>query len=735
MNKDQLAARLLATFVAELEEQIRAMNADLLALEANPTDPERLRSLFRVAHTLKGAARAAGVPAVEQACHALETLLAEARDGRLPLGAEEFALLFAAADALGDAGKRLKEGRTLGDAPIAALRDRLRGGEPGKRRPATASAAAPAPPSPPSPPASGERGDGQVRVEAITLDALLAATGQLFVTGGRVATRPVELEALHDAAARSATDWRRTSRRLRLALARSGAHSALIQAVNGMEESLRQLLRETARLAADAADDARALAQVTDAVADRVRRLRMRPFREACEALPRVVRDLATTAEKSVDLEVLGGDVAVDRAVLDGVREPLLQLVRNAVDHGIEAPAERARSGKPERGTVTVAAALRGDRLTITVSDDGAGLDVPAVRTQLQRRGLAVPPDERELVRALFEGGISTRAEATAISGRGVGLDVVRAAAERIRGTMRVDWVSGRGTTFTLECPPTLATIRTLLAAVGPQLVAFPTTHIERLLRLRPEDIKHAEGRDLVVTPTAPVPLVALARLLPPLVTRPPAGRLAVILLRVGDRRLAVAVDELVAEQELMLRPLGRGRRPLPHVSGAAMLGTGRIALVLNPVTILAAGLGLGAGPGLVSGEGQATERSKRRIVVVDDSITTRTLEQSVLEAAGYDVRTAVDGADGWKVLQEQGADLVVTDVEMPRMDGFALCEAIRTSKRFKGLPVVLVTALETPEHRARGLEAGADAYLGKSSFDQQHLLDTIIQLLGSEPR
>jgi len=593
MNKDQLAARLLATFIDELDEQVRTMNAELLALEAAPADAERLKSLFRVAHTLKGAARAAGVPPVEHACHALETLLAQARDGKLTLGPEEFALLFAAADALGDAGKRLKAGGDLTGSPLAALRDRLH-----RREPGTGRTAAPSAP-PPSRLAAGERGDGQVRVEAEKLDALLAATGQLLVTGGRVASRPAELEALHDFAGRSATEWSRTGRRLRLALERSAAPPALSQAVNGMEENLRHVLHEAGRLAAGAAADARALSQVTDEVADRVRRLRMRPFAEACEALPRVVRDLATTAAKEVELEVVGGDVEVDRAVLDGLREALLQLVRNAVDHGIESPVERERAGKPRRGTVTVAAALKGHRLTVTVSDDGAGLDVPAVRAQLERRGLPVPGDERELARTLFGGGLSTRDEVTAISGRGVGLDIVRAAVERIRGSVAVVWTAGRGTTFTLECPPTLATIRALLATVGPQIIAVPTTHIERLLRVRPEDIKHAEGRDVIATPGAPVPLVALARLLPPLVERPVAGPLAVILLRAGERRLAVVVDELLAEQEVVLRPVGRGDHPLPHISGAAILGTGRVALVLNPATLVGSGLGLGAGPGL----------------------------------------------------------------------------------------------------------------------------------------
>ncbi len=731
MNSHQLAARLLATLQGELEEQVGAMNADLLALEAVPGDAERLRSLFRVAHTLKGAARAAAVAPVEQACHALETLLVEARDGRLTLGPPEFALLFAAADALADAGQRLKVGRDLNGSPVAALRDRLKRQQPEKgRKPAPD-----VPPSsaPPSGPSAAERGDGRVRVEAQMLDALLAATGQLFVTESRVASRPAELEAFHDVAAHSANEWSRTSRRLRLALERSGTASPLIQAIDGMEETLRRLVDDAGRLTRGVADDARALAHATDEVAERVRRLRMRPFAEACEALPRTVRDHITAAGKEIELEILGGEVEVDRAVLDGLRDALLHLVRNAVDHGIELPADRERARKPRRGKVSVAAALRGDRLTVTVSDDGAGLDVPAVRAQLERRGLPVPRDEEELVRTLFEGGFSTRTEVTAISGRGVGLDVVRAAIERIRGMVHVAWVRDHGTTFTLECPPSLANIRALLAAVGPQLVAVPTTHVERLLRVRPEEIKHAEGRAVIITPAAPVPLVALARLLQPLIGRPVVGPIAVILLRAGDRRLAVAVDELVAEQEIVLRPLGRGRDPLPYVSGAAILGSGRVALVLNPATLIAAGLGLGSESGLAIAEAKPGGRARKRILVVDDSITTRTLEQSILEAAGYDVRTAVDGADGWKVLQEHGCDIVVADIEMPRMDGFALCEAIRGSKRFEQLPVVLVTALETPEHRARGLEVGADAYIGKSSFDQQNLLDTISQLVGSE--
>jgi two-component system chemotaxis sensor kinase CheA len=235
----------------------------------------------------------------------------------------------------------------------------------------------------------------------------------------------------------------------------------------------------------------------------------------------------------------------------------------------------------------------------------------------------------------------------------------------------------------------------------------------------------------VIATSAAPVPLLPLARLLPPLVERPPASPMSVIVLTSGGRQLAVAVDELLAEEEIVVRPVWRDRDPLAHVSGASILGSGRVALVVNPATIVEAGLAVQGGAGVALAEAKPAGRARPRVLVVDDSITTRTLEQSLLEAAGYDVLTAVDGADAWRLLQERGCDLVVADVEMPRMDGFALCETIRGSQRFKQLPVVLVTALESPEHRARGLEVGADAYIGKSSFDQQNLLDTVTQLIG----
>ena len=726
MARDALAARLLKTFLGELEEQLRAMNTDLLALEATPDDAEHLRSLFRVAHTLKGAARAADVPLIERACHALETLLAAVRDGNTTLEPARFPLLFSAADALEDARRRLIGGGDLAGCALEGVVRALQAAEAQALRPEIETRPAPAV----VPMLRG--GDGQVRVDAEALDRLLASAGELLVAGGRSLGRRVDAEGVAESAGRLAARWRHAARGARLALERTPEAAPVGRALQDATEESRRLARDLELLAGALAGDARALTKVSDEVLARVRRLRMRPFSEACEALPRTVRDLAVAAGKEVELEVAGGDVHADRAVLDVLREALLHLVRNAVDHGIESPAERQRAGKPRRGRVSVGAAIAGDRVAVTVADDGAGLNVPALRALLERRGVPAPGDERELVRSVFEPGVTTRSEATTTSGRGVGLDIVRSAMTGIRGSVEVAWEPGCGTTFTLRCPPTLATIRALLVGVGSQILALPSGEVERLVRVTPADVGRAEGRDVLVLAGRPVPLLPLAQVLPSLPARPITGATPAVVLRIGERRVAAVVDELIGEQEVVLRPLRTGTRPLPLVSGAVLLASGRVALVLDPGAVVAAGLSAAARAGTpLAATTPACVR--HTVVVVDDSITTRTLEQSILEAAGYDVVATADGADAWKLLQERGADAVVADVDMPRMDGFALCEAIRGSKRFGTLPVVLVTALETPGHRERGLAVGADAYIGKSSFDQRHLLDTLAQLLGED--
>lgn len=719
MSGDELSDRLRATFVQELEEQVRELNSGLLAVEQKAADAERIRSLFRAAHTIKGAARVAGVPIVERACHAMESVFANLRDGRQTLTGSDFSLLFATCDALQEAAAKLRAGKPLeGSAAdallpqVESLADRagaIESAEPraqsrGAVQPKTVQdsgfvvsdrrepdgtdsrsaeperAADPVldrqparkPAREQGPQADAESADELVRVSAERLDVLMSAVGELIIATGRIVER-------------------------------SGRND----------------------------DDARRLDGATDHVAEVVRRLRLRPFGDVCESLPRAVRDVAAAEGKDVTLSIEGADAEADRMVIDALRDPLLHLVRNAVDHGIEMPDERERAGKPRQGRVRVAAELSGGRLVVSVQDDGGGLDEDAIRRMLRESNQGEPTTSVELADALLAGGFSTRRVATEISGRGVGLDIVRSALERIGGTVDVEWTKGRGTTFLLECPPTPATLRAVLVKIGAWIYAIPTTQVERLRRIRTADLRSAAGGTMLPTSRGPIRILSLARLLgPPLEARPLGETAFVLQVSVGPRRAGLIVDEVLDEDEIVMRPLAVQEGAVPHAAGAAILPSGSVALVLAVASLLAAGLRTGTA--IAPSAGAETGRRRQRILVADDSITTRTLEQSVLESAGYQVFTAVNGEDAWEILEREGADALVADIEMPRMDGFALCRRVRSSERFRELPIVLVTGLESAEDRARGLDAGADAYIVKSSFDQATLLDAVHQLIGT---
>ena len=618
MNKPGLAARLRAAFLADLEEQLATLNVALLTLEVDPASADALKAVFRVMHTLKGAAHATDQPLVERACHHLEALLVEARDGRLALGRTEFTQLFAAADALTDTQRRLANGEDVsGDTPLGRLAASLEGSDKTAVHAATPDAVAPQPPTPSAMPpvvasdgplteqgasaaAGSTSSESAVRVSADKLDGLLSQVGRLLATRARITEHAQETLSIQTAVQEANAAVRRL-------LALYSAHLPLAAAdgIRAVAATLRDANARVGSVATHTLDDGRELAEVGDALADSVRRVRMLPFSSACEVLPRLVRDVATDTGRPTRLVVLGGEVEADRPVLDALKDSLLHLVRNAVDHGIEPQERRKALGKPGQATVTVRAALHGELLTVQVSDDGSGLDIPAIRAKLAERGKPVPDTDEEVARTLFEAGFSTRDVASTISGRGVGLDAVE------------------------------------------------------------------------------------------------------------------------TEQELVVRPIARARATMPHVSGGALLGSGHLVLVLNPVSLVQQ-----ASAGRLAGSAAPVARKRMRVLVADDSMTTRALEQSVLEAAGYEVTTAVDGADAWRQLQAAEVDLVVTDIEMPNMDGLSLCRAIRGSQQFANLPVVLVTSLDNPGDRARGMSAGADAYVGKAVDGQAGLLVTVRELL-----
>jgi two-component system chemotaxis sensor kinase CheA len=543
-----------------------------------------------------------------------------------------------------------------------------------------------------------------VRVSAQKLDALLARSGELRVAALRLEGRAEALEAVRD----------------ELAHAR--------EAVRGTagEAALRRAETELARVARALASDRRALTGVATGLDDEVRRARTLPFQEGCEGLERALRDVARSLGRQARLDLRGGALELDRSLLQALRDPVLHLVRNAVAHGLESPEERRRAGKPEEGRVTLAARLHGGRVEVTVEDDGRGLDLTALRERARARGMAVPEDDADAARLVFLPGLSTAARVTTVAGRGVGLDAVRAQVEALRGSVEVATHAGTGTRFTLDVPLTLSTLRVLLVASGGQTLSLASEGVARLVRLGPGEVRTVEGRATWFSGDALVPLASLAEVLglPP---GPPRQRRQAVVLAAGSARAALVVDEVLAEQEALVRALGPRIPRARHVSAAAVLPDGRLSLLLNPASLVRAA---GGRPSAALFPTPAAQRARRRVVLADDSPTTRALEQSILEGAGYEVVACADGAEAWERLQAAGADALVSDVEMPRMDGFALTEAVRASPRLARLPVILVTARGRAEDRARGMQVGASAYLVKSAFDPTGLLETLRRLL-----
>lgn len=735
MDRDRLIAQLKATFLDELDTHTATLEGEVLALERGEAADagslnERLQRLFRAAHSLKGAARAVSLGPIELACHRLEGLLAVVRDGRHAVDGALIERLLGAVDALRDAGARLRSGQPLDEAKLDAV---------AAAPPPEAGALAPtleaAPPArqPPEPPS-------RVRIATSKLEALIDASGELSMAHRRLDARHEELQGLQAALHRLASEWSMSQpalahhRRDDASPFTARRTASLHGLLKTTPARLRLLSKELDRLAANLLSDRRAIEQTARPLLDGVRRARLIPFAEACQGLDRAARDLAHAEGKQVELAVRGGTVEIDRAILDGLRDPLLHLLRNAVAHGIELPGERVRVGKPVLGRVTLSAVLRGDSVEVTLADDGRGVDEARVREQARRQGLREPRNDRELYELLFQPAFSTAGVVTDVSGRGVGLDAVRTSVEAMRGSIDLSSTAGQGARFTLRLPLTLALLRALLARSGEQIFAFPSSRVLRLVRARHQALRIIDGRLVLLIDETPVAVATLSSLLglDGATRTRPTDHVNAVLLDAGDQPAAVLVDELLAERELAIKPLGPRLERLRFVGGATVLSSGAIALLLNVPDLtdaLHALVPLSAGD-RAAAPGATEPHRRKRLLIADDSLTTRALEKSILEAAGYEVTLALDGEEAWHLLQQQGADLLVSDVDMPRLDGIALTEAVRASQRFRDLPVVLVTGLSTDAERARGMMAGANAYLVKSAFDQTRLIETIARLL-----
>jgi two-component system chemotaxis sensor kinase CheA len=450
-----------------------------------------------------------------------------------------------------------------------------------------------------------------------------------------------------------------------------------------------------------------------------------------------MVRDLARDEGKQVELEMIGLDVLADRMVLQILKDPLMHILRNAVTHGIERPEQRVAGGKGQAGRIALRLDALGNRLRILVEDDGGGIDTAEVVELAVRRGLitAAEAAERsadELVRLVFHPGFSTSKTVSELSGRGIGLSVAYEAVTRLQGEVHIRPGPGIGAAIEISVPLSISTHRLLLVACGTQEFAIPLHAVQRLLRIKATEIETVEGKPVVHLERDLAPLVSLARLLgtPDADSPLESDHLHIVVLHAGSRRLAVVVDACLGEHDCLIRELHGPAGAISRFAGGILLEDGRVALVVHPAELIADFKPSQRIP--AAAVSRQAERRRPIVLVVDDSFTTRTLEKTLLESHGYEVRIAVDGAEALAQLKadQHGIDLVISDVQMPCLDGFGLLTEIKRDPRLSALPVILVTSLDRQEDQERGLSLGADAYIVKRKFDHEDLLNTIRQIL-----
>jgi two-component system sensor histidine kinase and response regulator WspE len=583
--------------------------------------------------------------------------------------------------------------------------------------------------------------DKVVRVSAESLTRLVGLTGETLVESRHLRPLVDGIFALRAAQSKLSAAVATIDTRLpRYDLDPAAARAAALATLRGQADAV---LAGLTRSCEALENFARRNEDLASRLHQEVLVSRMRPLADGIRGLPRLVRDLARSLGKQVRLEVRGDQTGVDRDILDKLEAPLSHLIRNALDHGIEPPARREAAGKPATGSIILEARHHAGTLTITLTDDGAGIDVGLLRATAVDRGLVAAQiadhlSEQELLEFLFLPGFSTRRSVTEVSGRGVGLDVVQTMVRAVGGTVRLATEPGRRTVFTLQLPITMSVIRALLVAIAGEPYAFPLPRIDRIISCRQADIRSCEGRHYIDCDGTAIGLVLAAQVLHVQPDRPPplAIDAPVPVVVVGDRgqRFGLVVDAFLGERDLEVRPLDPRLGGVPDISSASLLENGDPVLIVDVEDLVRSIDALLAGRRLTRVEFAriaSQRRRTKRVLVVDDSITVREVERQLLQARGFDVDVAVDGIDGWHAVCERHYDLVVSDVDMPRLDGIGLVSRIKADPERKNIPVVIVSYKDREQDRLRGLESGANRYLTKKSFHDESFLTTIVDLIG----
>jgi two-component system chemotaxis sensor kinase CheA len=723
-KENDFLERLKATFRIEAQEHLTQIYAGLSALE-QPAD-EALRAqwietIFREAHSLKGAAASVGFPEIQNVCHQIESTFSSLKRKESPLTPQILDQLHAALDRIGTS----LEAET-GLQSVSASADEQTSADPVHAQIKPAEAAASPRALPPT-----------LRISAEKLDAVFLKAEEMLAAKLMAQHRKQELSALRTQVDAWNKAWSNLGGRYP-GLQAADSEPGWRELLQDQAVFMKQLLQDIARLDKAAELDLRALGRMTSDLLDDMKSALLMPFSVLLESFPKLVRDLAREQGKEIDFQMRGGELQVDRRILEEIKDALVHLLRNSVDHGIELPSLRMAKGKSKRGNISlVLTPLGGERVEICIQDDGGGVNVDQVKSAVSRLGLMDQAllekmTDEQALDLLFLSGLTTSPVVTAVSGRGLGLAIVREKVEKLGGSLQVESRLDAGTRFRLQLPNTLANYRGILVSVGPHCFVLPTRHVQRSVRVPRGDVAILEGMETLRIDGVAVPLISLAAVLGldfPVIDD---GFVKAVVLGEGEKKIAFAVDDILHEQEVLVKSLGKQLVRVPNIEAATILGSGKVVPILHVPDLLKSALQPASLPPHKPQSAEIPATELKRVLVVEDSITARSVLQNLLEMAGYWVTTAVDGADAWAKLKDGHFDIVVTDVEMPHMDGIDLTERIRRDSRFARTPVVLVTSLESPQDKQRGMAAGADAYIVKRSFEQSDLLGAIAQLVSS---
>ncbi|AFY42088.1 hybrid sensor histidine kinase/response regulator [Nostoc sp. PCC 7107] len=741
-DSDLSQMSLLDLFNMEVKTQVVVLNNCLLALETNPDPKSELAALMRAAHCIKGAARIVQIEPAVALAHVMEDFFSGAQVGKVNLTADCVDLLLQGVDMLQNIANNpnLQQGN---HPHIQSLVNAIANISNAVTIPAIIPQVKILQPTPQREPLKPEitpealvsPQNRTVRVSTDNLNRLMGLAGETIVANKwlesftnsflQVRANQIELSQLVTKLQELLSDRQ------------------LGQHIQEQLNIIHQKSSECTHLISDRHNELESFSQRFGNLAHRSYReviaTRMCAFADGSQGFPRMVRDLSRHLGKRVKLEIKGKSTLVDRDILERLEAPLTQLLRNAVDHGIESPSERVAQGKPEEGTIIIEVVHRAGMLLITVSDDGQGIDIEflrqeVVQQQLVNADMAIQLTEAELMEFLLLPGFSTTQIVTEISGRGVGLDIVHSTVQEVGGTVRAVSQPGKGMSLYLQLPITLSIVRTLLVEIGDEPYAFGLARIEQVLMLAKSDIATSENRPFFLLDNQPVELISARQVLelPPPVVNPDA--LAVVVISDRLNHYGLVVDRFIGEYTLVVRPLDPRLGKVPNISAAALMDDGSPVLIID-VEDLVRSIAKVVASGQISQVNQAKQqkltKTYKRILVVDDSITVREMERKLLENHSYQVDVAVNGMDGWNAVRGSDYDLVITDIDMPRMNGFELTNHIKTHTKLKQIPVIIVSYKDRQEDRIQGLEAGADYYLTKSSFHDDTLLQAVIDLIG----